>query len=86
MYANGKSHEPSEQVNVVAVLVEPGLVELGNDGGNIEEVAVVEVMIIVKAVAEIDIGVAGSGFANDTSPASLVGRKCLGRGLEPVVK
>lgn len=48
---------------------------LGNDSSSVEEVAVVEMMVIVEAIAKVNIDIGGSSFIDDTTPVCLIGRK-----------
>mmetsp|Transcript_110520 Transcript_110520/g.191530 ORF Transcript_110520/g.191530 Transcript_110520/m.191530 type:complete len:553 (-) Transcript_110520:1412-3070(-) len=52
---------PDQGKHLLVVLLGPGLVELGDDGGGVDEVPVVEVVVVVVGVAEIEVGVRQRG-------------------------
>ncbi len=68
------------------MLAQPGPVKLGDDGGDGEEVAIVEVVVIVVPVPKVDPHVRCAGLVDDAAPAGLVGGQGRRRGQEPVVE
>ena len=61
-----------EPVNLSLIGVQPVRVVLGDDSGTSEEIAVVEVMVIVEAVTEVDVNVGSASCIDDTTPGSFV--------------
>jgi hypothetical protein len=68
------------------MLVQPVSVKLGNDGGDIEKIAVVEVVVIVVPVPKVDPRVIGASFADDAAPRRLVRGQGGRGGVEPVLE
>ncbi len=68
------------------MLVEPVDVKLGNNGGDIEKVAVVEVVVVVITVPKVNPRVIGASFVDDAAPRGLVSRKRRRGGVEPVLE
>lgn len=77
---------PSKEIDVVLVLVQPVLVEFGDNSSNVQKVSIVKVMVVIVAIAKINISVVCTSLIDDAPPASLVGRQSLGRRLKPVIK
>jgi len=63
-----------ERVNIVLVCWKPCRVEVADDGGSVDEIAIVEMVVVVVCVSEIDIRVAcnvgGGGY--ETAPGGFV--------------
>jgi hypothetical protein len=77
---------PCKPVNVIPMLVQPVPVKLGNDGGNIEKIAVVEVVVVVVAVPKVDPPVIGASFVDDAAPRRLVRGQGRRGGVKPVLE
>jgi hypothetical protein len=77
---------PRKPVNIVLMLAQPGPVKLGDDGGDGEEVAIVEVVVIVVPVPKVDVHVRCAGLVDDAAPRGLVRGQGRRRGQEPVVE
>lgn len=64
---------PGEEVDKVAMLVQPALVVFRDDGGNIEKVAVVKVVVVIEPITKVNVGVVRSRSVDNTTPRRLVG-------------
>ena len=68
------------------MLVQPVAIKLSNNGGDIKEVAIVEVVVVVVAVSKVDPRVISASFTNDTAPRRLVRRKRRRGRIKPMLK
>ena len=59
---------PRKAVDVIAMLVEPAIVIFGDNGSNIQEVAVVKVVVVVVAVSKIHVCIISAGFVDYATP------------------
>jgi hypothetical protein len=63
---------PCKPVNIVFVLAQPGPVKLGDDCGDGEKVAIVEVMVVVVSIPKVDVHVRCAGLVDNAAPRGLI--------------
>jgi hypothetical protein len=79
-------HVPCKPIDGSLVLVQPIGVKFSDHGGDVEEISIVEMVVVIIAIAKVDVHIGGASLIDDSAPRRLIGRDC-GRGrLEPVIE
>lgn len=61
-----------EPIDGGCVLVHPSAIVLGDDSSRRQEIAVMEVMVVVEPVSKVDVNVGRAGLADDSTPVGLI--------------